>query len=274
MLPLFLYFVLAYGINQDPRILPPALKGAKNVLFVTARSRDESLWFAPTILGVLRPREKNPGARVGGLLVLSDGSENGGRAAERKRTQGEMRRSCLVLGIAEERCVVLEGKQLRDEPVLQWSEDTVEEALEMYVKRWNIDVIVTFDQSGASRYTDHDALSSAIQNYASTNIHAPTTYILKSISFLRKYISLLDLPITSISFTWRIFCAVTSRIDSRDPSYSNKALLVNTWHSYTMSRKAFASYSPHHPSDRDLYALLSRNLWINELELVERESEV
>ncbi|PQE03946.1 N-acetylglucosaminyl phosphatidylinositol deacetylase protein [Rutstroemia sp. NJR-2017a BVV2] len=272
--PLSLYFTLAYVINQDPRILPPALKETKNVLFVTARPGAESLWLAPTVRGVLRPGEKNPGGRIGGLLVLADGEGNRGGEAERRRKAEEMRRSCLVLGIAEERCVVLRGEQLNDDPVLQWSEHAVEEALEMYVKKWNIDLIVTLDQGVISPYTDHRALSSAIQTYASTNIHAPTTYVLKSVSSPRKYISLLDLPLTSISFTWRMFRALTSSIDAHDRSYSQRALLVNTWHSYIMSRKALASYSSHHSWDRDFVYMFSRNLWINELKLVERESGV
>jgi N-acetylglucosaminylphosphatidylinositol deacetylase len=141
ILPLSLYFILAYIIPQDPRILPPALREAKNVLFVTARLGDESLWFAPTVRGVLRPGEKNPGARVGGLLVLVDGDGEGGRETERRKKREEMRRSCLILGIAEERCVILREQELRDDSVLKWSEKAVEEALEMYVKRWNIDVV-------------------------------------------------------------------------------------------------------------------------------------
>jgi hypothetical protein len=143
ILPLSLYFTLAYVINLDPRILPPALREAKNVLFVTARPGDESLWLAPTVRGVLKPGEKNPGGRIGGLLVLADGygDGNGGGKAERRRKGEEMRRSCLVLGIAEERCVVLRGEELNNDSVLQWSQNAVEEALEMYVKKWNIDVV-------------------------------------------------------------------------------------------------------------------------------------
>src|SRR3954466_4967196 len=71
--PLSLYFILAYVINQAPRILPPALREAKNVLFGAAHPGGESLWLAPTIRGVLRPGEKNPGARICGLWVLPDG---------------------------------------------------------------------------------------------------------------------------------------------------------------------------------------------------------
>jgi hypothetical protein len=86
--------------------------------------------------------------------------------------------------------------------------------------------------------------------------------------------SFLDFPLTSISFTWGIFRAITSSIDAHDRSYSDKALLVNTWHSYIMSRKALASYSSHHSWDRHFVYMFSRNLWINELKLVDRESGV
>jgi N-acetylglucosaminylphosphatidylinositol deacetylase len=69
ILSILLQFILAYIVAKDPRILPPALRRAKNLLIVTAHPDDECLFFAPAILGVL---DGNPDTK-GGLLVLSSG---------------------------------------------------------------------------------------------------------------------------------------------------------------------------------------------------------
>jgi hypothetical protein len=69
VLSILLQFILAYIVAKDPRILPPVLRRAKNLLIVTAHPDDECLFFSPAILGVL---DRNPDTR-GGLIVLSSG---------------------------------------------------------------------------------------------------------------------------------------------------------------------------------------------------------
>jgi N-acetylglucosaminylphosphatidylinositol deacetylase len=69
ILSILLQFILAYVVAKDPRILPPALRRAKNLLIVTAHPDDECLFFSPAILGVLGG---NPEIK-GGLIVLSSG---------------------------------------------------------------------------------------------------------------------------------------------------------------------------------------------------------
>jgi hypothetical protein len=63
-----LQILLAYAISKDPRLFPAQLQRAKNVLIVTAHPDDETLFFAPSILGVL-----SGGKTKGGLVVLSNG---------------------------------------------------------------------------------------------------------------------------------------------------------------------------------------------------------
>lgn len=67
--PLLLQILLADSLAKDPRLFPPSLRNAKNLLIVTAHPDDECLFFSPSILGVL---SGNPEI-VGGLLVLSTG---------------------------------------------------------------------------------------------------------------------------------------------------------------------------------------------------------
>jgi N-acetylglucosaminylphosphatidylinositol deacetylase len=69
IVPLLLQVLLADIIGGDPRLFPPSLRRAKNLLIVTAHPDDECLFFSPSILGVL---SGNPDI-VGGLIVLSTG---------------------------------------------------------------------------------------------------------------------------------------------------------------------------------------------------------
>lgn len=68
------YWLLAYRLTNDPRLVPRAFRQAKNILFVTAHPDDESLFFSPSVLY----RSDDP-AVTRGLLVLSAGMYNAQR---------------------------------------------------------------------------------------------------------------------------------------------------------------------------------------------------
>jgi N-acetylglucosaminylphosphatidylinositol deacetylase len=69
IVPLVLQILLANIVGKDPRLFPPALRQAKNLLVVTAHPDDECLFFSPAILGVLSGNREI----AGGLIVLSTG---------------------------------------------------------------------------------------------------------------------------------------------------------------------------------------------------------
>jgi N-acetylglucosaminylphosphatidylinositol deacetylase len=69
IVPLLLQILLADVIGKDPRLFPPALRQAKNLLIVTAHPDDECLFFSPSILGAL----SGSSDISGNLLVLSTG---------------------------------------------------------------------------------------------------------------------------------------------------------------------------------------------------------
>lgn len=69
LVPVLLQCLLAYSVARDARILPPQLQSCKNLLVVTAHPDDESLFFSPSIIGVL---DGNHAIR-GSLLAMSRG---------------------------------------------------------------------------------------------------------------------------------------------------------------------------------------------------------
>lgn len=256
-----LQVTLGYAIAKDPRLFPAALQRSKNLLIVTAHPDDETLFFAPSILSVL----DNP-ATTGGLLVLSNGN-NYGLGDVRKV---ELKGACGVLGIAEDRCEALNRPELQDNPRQWWNETAIIAAVKEYVAKWKIDAIITFDHGGISGHINHRAVSSAVEKYASTEPNAPVTYLLSSVTLLRKYSFLFDLPLTSLSFMWRIMGALISPASTTEQDFGDKALIASTWPSYLRTREAFRSHDSQYSWDRSLYLVLARQVWFNDLVRVER----
>ena len=68
VLPIFLYTLLAYVIAGDPRLVPHAIRNARNILLITAHPDDECLFFSPSLLQSWGKPHVNRH-----LLVLSSG---------------------------------------------------------------------------------------------------------------------------------------------------------------------------------------------------------
>ncbi|KAG5928859.1 hypothetical protein E4U42_007837 [Claviceps africana] len=257
LFPLLLQWVLAYLLGSDARLLPPELLKAKNLLVVTAHPDDECLFFAPSILGVLKRNKKIKG----GLVVMSTGNNYGLGETRKKELLG----SCEALGIDTDRCVALDNPDLQDNPKVWWDEDKIKPILKKYIKKWSIDAIITFDEGGVSGHINHRAVSSAVRQYVAENKKAPASYMVVSVALPRKYTFLLDLPLTALSFLWRILAAVFFPSSSADAKYGTRALIANTWQRYTMTRRAFASHASQYTWDRHLYMIISRYVWFNDL---------
>ncbi|KAK4160646.1 putative deacetylase LmbE-like domain-containing protein [Cladorrhinum sp. PSN259] len=265
VIPVVLQCLIAYVVGSDARILPPQLLHAKNLLIVTAHPDDECLFFSPSILGVLE-RNKNT---VGGLLVMSTGN-NYGKGETRAQ---ELKGSCQALGIHFQRCIALDHPDLQDDPKKWWNTDLIENFVHEHVKRWEADAIITFDEGGVSGHINHRAVSAAVRHYAATNPEAPVAFSLTTTSLIRKYTFLGDLPLTSLRFTWRIIEALSFHASKADPKTSDRALAANSWHRYLLTRSAMASHRSQYTWDRNLYMVLSRYVWFNDLKRLPHVSE-
>ncbi|PTB38114.1 uncharacterized protein TrAFT101_011780 [Trichoderma asperellum] len=260
IIPLVLQWLLAYVVGRDARLLPPELLQAKNVLIVTAHPDDECLFFSPTILGILdRNRAIN-----GGLLVMSTGN-NYGLGETRKQ---ELKGSCSALRINPSRCEALDHPSLQDNPKVWWDTELIKSKVKEYVEKWEVDAIITFDEGGVSGHINHRAVSAAVSEYVVGDEKAPPAYKLVTTAVLRKYTFLFDLPLTALSFSWRIITAVFYPSEKASPEVSSKALIANTWHRYQRTRNAFASHDSQYSWDRHLYMILSRYVWFNDLKRI------
>ncbi|KAE8136326.1 putative deacetylase LmbE-like domain-containing protein [Aspergillus pseudotamarii] len=248
IVPLFLYHLLAYYLANDPRLVPGAFRTANNILLVTAHPDDETLFFSPSIL-----YRSDDATVTRALLVLSSGNYEGIGDIR----HAELLRSCAELGIKPARCVNLDHYELQDNPQKWWREDLIEELVGQYVEKWNIDLIITFDNGGISGHVNHRAVSAGVSKYTSKNPQSPPAYALQTKLLLRKYAGLADLIPTSMSFSGRILRALVSAPPEyegvkvkvgngksgkmQDP-YEDKALLVSDWRTYFQARRAFSQH--------------------------------
>ncbi|KKA25393.1 Glycan biosynthesis protein (PigL) [Rasamsonia emersonii CBS 393.64] len=213
LIPLVLYFLLAYTLAGDPRLVPHAIRNARN---------KESI-FKP----VYYFQNKTDFKLLGNYDGLGE---------ERK---AEAKASCATLGISPDRCVVLNHPDLQDNPKKWWDEDIVKDVLQKHVRMWNIDLIITFDQYGISGHVNHRSVSNGVRKYAIENNHQPPAYAVQTKFVLRKYSSLADLIPTSLPFSLRILQALfvappegytgdmgPARPPAGGDRYGDKALIV------------------------------------------------
>lgn len=133
---------------------------------------------------------------------------------------------------------------------------TVHPALHTRLKRCNTHAISSLQLTRLS------------SEYVVGDEKAPPAYKLVTTAVLRKYTFLFDLPLTALSFSWRITAAVFYPTEKASSELSSEALIANTWHRYQRTRNAFASHDSQYSWDRHLYMILSRYVWFNDLKRI------
>jgi len=201
-------------------------------------------------------------------LVMSNGN-NYGIGEVRSR---ELKDSCQSLGINADRCIALDHPDLQDNPKDWWDVALMQSIVHEHVEKWNIDTIITFDEGGVSGHINHRAVSAAVSDYASTNPRAPVAFKLTTVSLLRKYTFLGDLPLTALPFTWRIIEALFFPASTADLKDGSRALVANSWRRYLTTRDAFGKHESQYTWDRHLYMIVSRYVWFNDLKRITRSS--
>ncbi|GAA5940563.1 N-acetylglucosaminylphosphatidylinositol deacetylase [Sporobolomyces koalae] len=234
--------LLATHDRWQPWTISADLADARSVLWVTAHPDDESFFFAPSILNL--PRAKRH------LLCLSTGNHDGAGHLR----QEEIRQSCAVLGIAESNCVALDHPELQDNPTDIWSADLVRREVHEWVRRWNIDAIITFDEYGVSGHANHRALYTSLRR----GLEMPV-YTVRSASVLAKYSSLVLLP---AAFVQHLFSTLLV------PSRKGTSFFASSLPSYSLARLSFAAHESQARWFRTLFVNASRYLWYVQVDRV------
>jgi len=212
------------------------IKTARRVLLVTCHPDDECMFFGPTVLSLT----KNPSVSLF-LLCMS----NGDYRREGQTRKRELYQACQMLGIEEQNITVLSYTKLRDDPALRWRDEIVSEVVLHAIESQDIDTVITFDRHGISGHKNHCALYTAMAFLCLEN-RIPKTcrvFALRTVNVLRKYSSLLDVPMS--------FLLTPSAAYVASP---------NRWLQLRASMRAHASQ---YLWFRKLYMLFSRYILIN-----------
>ncbi|OAX80516.1 hypothetical protein ACJ72_05148 [Emergomyces africanus] len=220
---LFFWTISATTVSSSFGLKFPSLKNKRMCLLI-AHPDDEVMFFAPTLLAITRPELGNHLK----ILCLSSGDADGLGHIRKK----ELKASALRLGLRSESdvFVVDDPSRFPDSMTATWSASDISALLASAFapdlpstakakannsssKSTNnkqpptatIDILITFDQSGVSNHPNHRSLyhgaRSFLQNLmkGKSGYACPVTlYTLASTSILRKYIGVLDAPLSMV----------------------------------------------------------------------------
>lgn len=210
---------------------------------------------------------------TGRLIYIGN---NYGLGGKRK---AELKEACYRIGAKE--CEVLDSQDIKDDPKAWWNPAEVTPIVTSWVSKWKADAVITFDAGGISGHVNHRAVSHAIVEHTKQQPEFPPTYLLRTVpTFLppRKYIGILDLPLTSLRFAWRIFIAllysprnhIWSSFDAKSwQGYDDRGLIVSSFWTWKSNVNAFWAHSSQRSWDRWLYMVVSRYMWLNDIVKVE-----
>ncbi|KAL0262867.1 N-acetylglucosaminyl-phosphatidylinositol de-N-acetylase [Diplodia seriata] len=194
----------------------PTLEG-KRIALLIAHPDDEAMFFAPTIQALTRPELGNHLK----ILCLSSGDADG-LGETRKQ---ELLKSGMLLGLrSEDDMLVIEDSNFPDSMTATWSPKHLSALLAKAfapnisttpatrAPEATVDAIVTFDAGGVSNHPNHRSLYHGAHAFLRELMrrHAGwdcpvKLYTLTSVNIARKYVSVLDAPLTvlSVLLQWR-----------------------------------------------------------------------
>lgn len=99
------------------------------------------------------------------LLCLS----NGNYEKKGHLRRSELWSSCAVLGLPAENVILCNVSELQDDPAVEWKAQTVSRIIKKFVDSLGIESIVTFDQDGVSKHSNHCHIYYAVASLFLTN---------------------------------------------------------------------------------------------------------
>ncbi|KAL8417561.1 hypothetical protein RB594_001284 [Gaeumannomyces avenae] len=175
----------------------------KRICLLIAHPDDEAMFFSPTVLALTRPETGNHVK----IMCLSSGNADGLGETRKK----ELVKSGMLLGLRnEEDVTVIESESFPDSMTTTWDPAAISDLLtSTFVpdagRPPDIDMLVTFDSQGVSSHPNHISLYHGARAFASSLRRGGSgtlaLYSLTSVSFLRKYTSILD-AVATLATSW------------------------------------------------------------------------
>lgn len=209
---------------------------SKRTLVVIAHPDDESMFFGPTIISLVKRN-----CQVF-LLCLSNG--NHGKLGHQR--QQELWRACKILNIPDENITIVNATLLPDDPTVAWKPQLIAKQILKQVHTLDIDTVITYDRDGVSHHANHSAIFYASISLYVTNLlqDGCRLFTLDSVNVCRKYTFLFDLLLSmTLSNTWCIL----------------------NWTDFRRVQKAMHEHRTQMVWFRRLYIIFSRYMIINTL---------
>ncbi|NXG53736.1 PIGL acetylase, partial [Psilopogon haemacephalus] len=174
--------------------------------------------------------------------------------------QGEVRKkeleqSCSLLGIPASDVTLIDHRELPDDPAVEWDTQLLATFVLKHIAAKNINLVVTFDAGGVSGHANHISLYTALslEGWALSRTVYPLSpgchvLLLQSVNLFRKYISILDLPISYL--------------------LPGDVLFILTEEETEQAKRAMRCHSSQLLWFRHIYLLFSRYMVINSLQLL------
>ncbi|XP_078047558.1 phosphatidylinositol glycan anchor biosynthesis class L [Augochlora pura] len=189
---------------------PPA-----RILLVTAHPDDEVMFFGPLLYWVTKSK-----ASELYLLCLTTGGH--------KKRKTELWDCIKLLGIPEANVTIVMSTELPDDQNVQWPTEVVAECILQHVETYKINAVVTFDKHGISRHKNHISLYFAIAALCIEK-KVPSyckLYVLESVNIIRKYVQLIDLPISLLTASYWYLVTYDQRKTIRNAMTAHKSQYV------------------------------------------------
>ncbi|KFP93289.1 N-acetylglucosaminyl-phosphatidylinositol de-N-acetylase, partial [Haliaeetus albicilla] len=169
--------------------------------------------------------------------------------------QGEIRKkeleqSCFLLGIPASDVTVVDHRDLPDNPAVEWDTQLLAAFVLKHIEANNINLVVTFDAGGVSGHANHISLYTALsfEIFILFLCLGCCVLVLESVNLFRKYISVLDVPVSCLL--------------PRD------ALFILTEEETEQARRAMRCHRSQLLWFRHIYMLFSRYMVINSLRIL------
>ncbi|XP_069471317.1 N-acetylglucosaminyl-phosphatidylinositol de-N-acetylase isoform X3 [Ambystoma mexicanum] len=147
------------------------------------------------------------------------------------------------------------GRDLPDSPDAQWDPHLLSSFILQHVEANHINMLLTFDEGGVSGHKNHVSLFSAVRYLLSEGKlnEGCCVVILESVSLFRKYLSILDLPISWLQ--------------------TDDIIFMLTAEEYKQAKRAMMCHQSQLLWFRHVYLLFSRYMWINSLNFLSSKEE-
>ncbi|XP_060085991.1 N-acetylglucosaminyl-phosphatidylinositol de-N-acetylase-like [Ylistrum balloti] len=234
ILAVVVYLVFGSIRSFNYRTIPASVH--QKILLITAHPDDECMFLAPVVLSLVRE------GHLVSILCLTTGNYYG--LGERRK--GELLRSCELLGVGRQQVKIEDNSLYPDDPSVSWDEEVVSDRIRSTIYKIQPNAVITFDSSGVSGHSNHKAVYSALLSLCNQGImpQYSRVFCLNSVNILRKYVSILDLPL--------------SYVMSRNIYISSPLAVFKSWRAMFAHRSQLTWF-------RILYLIFSRYMLINTL---------